>query len=249
MKPLTGQRAVVTRAAHQAEELAHPLREHGAEVILLPVIGIARPSDPEPLRAAVRSDKYDWIILTSANAVAAFREELTRAGRTCKARVAAIGSATRNAAQASGLHVDLVPDRYVSESLVDSLGDMDGAHILIPSAAVTRDVVTRALRDRGAHVDVVEAYRNILPPEAAEHARTVFQRPYPDWVTFASPSAVTNLVRLIGTDILMESKLASIGPITSEKVCEFGLSVAAEARVYAIDGLVEAIIQCTRPIH
>jgi len=245
MKPLAGLRVVVTRAAHQAEELACPLREQGADVILLPVIGIAPPTDPEPLRRAIRSHEYDWIVFTSANAVSAFREELRRSGQKCRARIAAIGSATREAAEANGLYVDLVPQRYVAEALAEAFGteNLAGTRILIPSAAITRDVVAPALRQRGAHVDVVEAYRNILAPEAAEQARIVFQRPYPDWVTFASPSAVTNLVKLVGADVLKETKLGAVGPVTSERVRELDLTVTAEASVHTMQGLVAAIIR------
>jgi uroporphyrinogen-III synthase len=244
MKPLAGLRVVVTRAAHQAEELARPLREQGAEVILLPVIGIAGPKDPEPLRAAARSEAYRWIIFTSANAVSAYAAELRRASRQSKARIATIGSATREAAEAHGFRVELVPERYIAESLLEAFAaeDLAGASILIPSAAVTRDVVAPALRRRGARVDVVEAYRNILPGEAPEQARSTFQPPYPDWVTFASSSAVTNLVNLVGTDVLREMKLASIGPATSETARNYDLTIAAEAQVHTIEGVVDAII-------
>jgi uroporphyrinogen III methyltransferase / synthase len=237
---------VVTRAAHQAEELARPLRERGAEAILLPVIGIAPPEDAEPLRSAIRTDEYDWIIFTSANAVSVFAAELRAAGRGSRARVATVGSATREAAEAQRFRVALVPEQYIAESLVDAFAaeDLSRCRILIPSAAVTRDVVAPALRARGARVDVVAAYQTILPPEAAEQARKIFQPPYPDWVTFASSSAVTNLFRLVGTEVLREVRLASIGPATSDTVRAHGLAVTAEARVHTAPGLVDAIVEC-----
>jgi uroporphyrinogen-III synthase len=114
--------------------------------------------------------------------------------------------------------------------------------ILIPSAAVTRDVVARELRKRGAQVDVVEAYRNMLPPEAGGQAAAIFREPYPDWVTFASSSAVENLVQLIGTERLNRIKIATIGPITSHTVRQHGLTVTAEAKVHTIEGLIDALI-------
>lgn len=237
---------MVTRAAHQAEELARPLRERGAEPIVLPVIGIAPPEDAEPLRNAIQSDEYDWIIFTSANAANVFAAELRARGRDCRARIATVGGATREAAEASGFRVALVPEQYVAESLVDAFAaeDLSQCRILIPSAAVTRDVVAPALRAQGARVDVVAAYRTILPPEAAEEAPSVFQRPYPDWVTFASSSAVTNLVRLVGTDVLREINVASIGPATSNTVRAHGLLVTAEGREHTVEGLVQAIVAC-----
>jgi uroporphyrinogen-III synthase len=245
MKPLAGLRVVVTRAAHQAEELARPLREQGAGVILLPVIAIAPPKDPQPLRTAARSDAYQWIIFTSANAVSAYAAELQRPARESKARVATVGSATREAAEAIGFQVELVPERYIAESLAEAFAaeNLAGARILIPSAAGARDVVAPALRRRGARVDVVEAYRNVLPREATEQARSIFEPPYPDWVTLASSSAVTNLVNIVGTDALKDRKLATIGPATSETARGYGLTVAAEARVHTVEGLVQAIVE------
>lgn len=235
---------MVTRAAHQAEELAGPLRELGAEVILVPVIGIAAPADPRPLRAAAQeAGQYDWIIFTSANAIRAFSAELSDSPAKCTAKVATVGSATREIAEQHGFKVALVPERYVAESLIEVFAyeDLNGRRILIPSAAVTRDVMPAELRKRGAEVDVVEAYRNVVPPEAAESAANVFRAPYPDWVTFTSSSAVGNLVRLIGTPSLRAVKIATIGPVTSKTVRNHGLRVVVEAATHTIEGLVNAI--------
>jgi uroporphyrinogen-III synthase len=244
MKPLLGVRIVITRAVHQAEELAAPLRTLGADTILLPTIGISAPQDPAPLREAVaRCNDYDWILFTSANAVQAFSAEL-QGERRCRAQIAAVGSATAQAAEECGFPVSLVPVKYVAESLVEAFAEhnIQGRRILIPSAAVTRDIVPKELRKRGAQVDVVEAYRNIVPPETAGKASEVFREPYPDWVTFASSSAVENLLLLIGTAPLRHVSIATIGPITSQTVAKSGLTVTSEAAVHTISGLVEAIV-------
>jgi uroporphyrinogen-III synthase len=245
MKKLHGIRVALTRAVHQSEDLARPLRALGADVILIPVIAIESVPHPEALRRAVaQCDEYDWIIFSSANAVSAFVAELLpRTPHDCKARVATIGPATRKAAEARGFRVSLMPDRYVAESLVQSFGeDLQGQRILIPSAAVTRDAVAPGLRKRGAQVDVIEAYRNVIPPDAESRARDAFREPYPDWVTFSSSSAVDNLINLIGPDPVSRVKIASIGPITTETVRKHGLDVATEARVHTVQGLVEAIV-------
>jgi uroporphyrinogen-III synthase len=241
---LEGLRIVVTRAAHQADELAAPLRALGAEVILLPVIGIAPPADLGALRrAAANCNQYDWIVFTSANAIAAFIAELPFPALACKARVATVGAASREAAEQQGLPVAMTPDKYVAESLVAALGgeELHGRRILIPSAAVTRDVVATELRKLGAQVEVVEAYRNVLPGDAAEQAREIFREPFPDWVTFASSSAAENLVKLAGGNALSRTRIATIGPITSETVRRHGLHVAAEATVHSTAGLIEAV--------
>jgi uroporphyrinogen-III synthase len=251
MRSLQGLRVVVTRAAHQAEELAAPLRALGAEVLVLPVIGIAPPLNPEPLRnAAAHSDEYDWIIFTSANAVHAFTTQLPVRPQIWKPHVATVGPATRQAAEERGFRVDLTPSKYVAEFLVEALSgeDLDGRRILIPSAAVTRDVVPAELRRRGAQVDVVEAYRNVIPPEAADRAAAVFQEPYPDWILFASSSAVDNLVQLVGVERLRRPRIATIGPITSKTVLDHGLIVTAQADVHTAQGLIDALYQ-TASMH
>lgn len=238
-------RIVVTRAVHQAEELAAPLRALGAEVILLPVIGIAPPLDPEPLRqAAANANAYDWIIFTSANAVSAFASHLCIPPQELKARVATVGAATRSVAEGFGFTVSLTPLKYVAESLVDALGaeSLEDKRILIPAAAVTRDVVPSELRKLGAEVDVVEAYRNILPPEAEASGRHIFQPPYPDWILFASPSAVDNLSRLIDPRKLASIKIASIGPVTSAAIRAHGLTVTVEANPHTVEGLVQSLM-------
>lgn len=244
MGELEGLRVVVTRAAHQLEELAGPLRTLGAEVLALPMIGIVPPLDSEPLRqAALSASSYRWIIFTSANAVTAFVSAFNGSPNSIAARIATVGAATREAAEQAGLHVDLVPANYIAESLAEALAgeDLAGRRILIPSAAVSRDVVPAALRQRGATVDVVEAYRNVTPPEAAALAPRIFRPPYPDWVTFASSSAVDHLVQLIGVEPLSHSKIATIGPATSNTVRKHRLSVDAEARAHDVTGLVEAV--------
>ena len=242
MAKLDGLRVVVTRAAHQAEELAAPLRALGAEVVLLPVIDIAPPLDSMPLKeAAARIDEYDWLVFTSANAVQAFASQ---APVLSKPRIAAVGSATRIAAEQAGFAVDVVPEKYVAESLAEALRseNLSQSRILIPSAAITRDVVPTALRRLGAKVDVVEAYRNVIPPEAIAFASEVFLPPYPDWVTFASSSAVVHLVQLIGLDRLRHSKILTIGPITSNTVRKYGASVTTEAIESNARGMIDALL-------
>jgi uroporphyrinogen-III synthase len=240
---LTGITIVVTRAPHQAEELAAPLRALGATVILLPLVGIAPARDPERLQeAALAADQYDWIVFTSANAVEAFASHLN-SPEDVRARIAAIGSATRVAAENRNFRVSLTPPRYLAESLVEAFAseDLTGRRVLIPRAAVARDVVPDALRNRGAQVDIVEAYRNIIPPEAALGVATTFREPFPDWVLFASSSAVEHLLTLSSPQTLAAVRIATIGPATSATVREYGLTVHAEAHPHTARGLVETV--------
>ena len=242
---LQGVRIVVTRAAHQAEELGAALRHFGAEVICLPLIAILPPRDPEALaRAAAEVDGYDTVVFTSANAVNRFMAARPANAPLPRASIAAVGAATRRAAEDFGLRVTLTPSEYVAESLVEALGEggWQGRQVLIPRAAAARDLVPDELRRRGAEVTVVEAYRNDLPPEAVAQASEIFRAPLPHWVLLASPSAVENLIRLISVFTLRQMRLGSIGPVTSAAIRAAGLPVAAEATPHTAAGLVAAVL-------
>jgi uroporphyrinogen-III synthase len=243
--PLAGINIVVTRAPHQAEELAGPLRAQGANVILLPLIEIAPPCNPAPLREAARqADQYDWIVFTSANAVDAFAAELVDRS-IVNARVAAVGSATRGAAESRGFHVSLMPPRYVAESLAEAFASeqLAGSRVLIPRADVARDIVPEELRKLGAHVDAVDAYRNVVPPDAAAGVAAIFRDPLPHWVLFASSSATDHLAALCDRAVLRRLHIGTIGPVTSATVRKLGLAVHAEANPHTIEGLVDAVVR------
>jgi uroporphyrinogen III methyltransferase/synthase len=245
--PLFGQRIVVTRAAGQSAELAAPLEELGAEAILLPTIEIRPPTDPAPLdRAIAQLDTYDWLIFTSVNGVRGFIERLDRSGsdlRSLRAHICAIGPATRAAVEALHLKVDRMPAEYVAESLVEAFAadDLKGKRILLPRAAVARDVVPAELTRRGATVDVVKAYRTAAPEYLEQRVREVLSHK-PNWIAFTSSSTVNNLLAAAGREALQGVRIASIGPVTSSTLRQHSLSVDAEANPHTIPGLVEAIL-------
>ena len=245
--PLFGKRILVTRDRRQSSMLAEPLEALGAEVLFVPVIEIAEASDIGPLDSAVRNLRsYDWLIFTSVNGVRHFVEALDRSAgdlRDLRAKICAIGPATSAALEALHLRVDVMPEEYVAEGLLHSLAreEVKGKKFLLPRAAVARDLVPVMLRGRGAEVDVVAAYRTIVPTDARERAKAALER-QPDWVTFTSSSTVKNLLAVTGVDALRGVRVASIGPITSATAREAGLQVAAEADPHTIEGLVAAIV-------
>jgi len=249
-RPLAGQTVVVTRARDQAGELAAKLEALGAEVIEFPTIEIRPADDYRALDAAlIILSAYDWLIFTSSNAVKFFQERLELRDRdlgTFRGRVCAIGPATRKAVEKLGLRVDMVPEEYVAESLVAAFSEHElaGKRILLPRAAVARDLAPAELTKLGARVDVVEAYRTVVPRDTAARVREVFfGLRKPDWITFTSSSTVANFVHAAGSHTLEGVKIASIGPVTSATARKYGLEVAVEASPYTIDGLTTAIVR------
>lgn len=252
--PLAGKRVLVTRAQKQAEGLSMLLREFGAEVVEAPVIEIRPPDSYEALDMALNNIlQYDWLVLTSVNGVEALFSRLEPLGLSVDSlqhlKIAAIGPATEEAIQDRGLVVDVVPIRYVAEEVVRSLRKLvKGERVLLVRAHIARDVIPEQLRAAGAEVEVAEAYQTSVPERGKEHLEEIFSDDHaPDLITFTSSSTVKNFLALIvGTEIpsrLAEVKFASIGPVTSGTLREYGMPVHVEADEYTMEGLAQAIVR------
>jgi uroporphyrinogen-III synthase len=241
--------------------LSAGLRELGADVIEIPFIEIRPPKSYEALDSALkRMAEYDWLILTSVNAVEALHGRLKKLNIKVQGLtdvdVAAIGPSTRDAAQKLGLKVKIVPTQYVAESVVESLrGKVEGKRVLLARAKVARDVIPRELGKVGARLDVVEAYETVVPASSQEKLRALMESPEsrPNVITFTSSSTVRNFVQLLGGQGRPPHpgfngiQFASIGPITSATLRELGLRVDIEASKYTIPGLIQAIVAAQAP--
>jgi uroporphyrinogen III methyltransferase / synthase len=249
-RPLFGKRIVVTRATDQAAALSGRLRELGAEVMEVPTVRIAR-LDLDPLRSALEMlADYDWIVFTSRNGVSLFWEQLLSSGRDARSlagiRIAAVGAATAGALLEHGIAVDVIPEKFVAEGLIEALGDrgdMTGARVLHVGAEGARDVLRAGLEELGATVTLLRVYRSVPQPEGAENLRAALEHGEVDLVTLTSASAVAGLVDAVGADAATRAPTASIGPITSDAARAAGMDVTIEAGESTIDGLVDAIVE------
>jgi len=246
MLSLTGKRILVTRTRQQSSDLAARLEALGAVPLLIPTIEIIPPESYAPLDNALKQlDVFDWILFTSANAIEVFSQR--RIPGLVPKRVAVIGPATAKAANALGLHVDLIPPRYVAESLAETLSPQVAAcRILLVRAAEARDVLPELLVEAGAFVTVAPAYRNQIPATSISLIREVFDSSgrYPDAVTLTSASTARSLVALLNASGLTLPPcvaLASIGPITSEAIRDLGYEPAIEATEATIPALISAV--------
>ncbi len=251
--PLREQSVVVTRAAIQATSLCRSLRRLGADVIRIPTIGFEPPSDWGVADRAIRRIRsYDWMVFTSANGVDWFVRRLDASPRDLRdlpPKICAIGPGTAGRLRSLHIRVDLVPEEFVGESLVDAFRGIPirRARVLLARAQDARDVIPVALAGMGAEVDVVPVYRTVIPHGSHQAAKRQWQAvKTPGWVTATSPSTIRNLAQLVPVDLLRRSRIASIGPITSEAARQVGLSVVAQASSYTTDGLVEALLSSVR---
>lgn len=247
-RPLFGRRVVITRAQQKSGQLAQLLRVVGADVLEMPSIAISDPADGGvALReAAARVASYAWVICTSANAVERFVPLLRDARDFGKARIAAIGPGTAEALGCYHLVPDLVPDTFSGEALLEAFPDPPtlGAAVLIPRAAVAREVLPDGLRAKGWQVDVVEAYRTEplrAPAEVLDEVAAA------DAILFTSASSVEGYIAAAGPTGMPEV-VACIGPITADAARSAGLTVTVIAATATIESLVDALVAALRPV-
>jgi uroporphyrinogen-III synthase len=250
-RPLDGKRIVITRAAEQAGELKDRLEKLGARVLLLPAVSFSEPADMTALDRAIASlESYDWVLFTSANAVRFFANRCRKAGVKVGAnqtlRCAAVGPATASAAAAEGLVIDYVAEEFIGVALARELGaSLAGKRVLLPRSERAGRDLPDALRNVGAEVTEIAAYRTggIVAVEsgvieAVREARV-------DVVSFFSPSAVENLRSELSAEVFSRlgarAALAAVGPVTAAALRNAGLPVAIEAKEATTESMVTAI--------
>ena len=254
--PLSGRTVVVTRARTQAASLIEPLEDLGADVLAFPVIETLEPEDWGPADAAIEAlATYDWIVLSSTNAVERFigraREQGHDIDELRDARYAVVGTATGERLREAGIEPDLIPEEFRGEGLAEAFrgeGAGPGLRVLIPRALKGRDVLPKALREMGCIVDIVPVYRTV-PATPSADALARMRSGEIDIVTFTSPSTVKNLAATLegsGIDpdeFLQSVTIASIGPVTTEALVKRGVGADIEAEEFTVAGLIEGILE------
>jgi uroporphyrinogen III methyltransferase / synthase len=255
-RPLFGKRVLVTRPRDQAAEMVDRLTVLGAESIEAPMIRIMPPNDPDPLlRAAANAGAFDWIVFTSANAVESFMTAFLDGTRDIRSlngpRLCTVGSGTAERLARYGIKVDLIPDEFRAEAVVAAMtqdGTITGASVLVPRADIGRDVIAEGLRSAGAIITDVVAYRTVLEEAQQDGGPDIYRMLLDgriDVVTFTSPSAVRNFSAIYGAeqtiDLLKNTVVAAIGPVTADAATQLGLEVTVVPAISTIPALVDAI--------
>lgn len=247
MGTLAGRRLVVTRRKGQSSRLVELLQERGASVLEVPAIEIAAPPDWGPLDEALSSlSRYEWVILTSANAVSALLTRIVVLGLAPRlgaqgAKLASVGKATTAAVQASfpADRVALEPDTdFRAAALLEIFGrrGVKGSRILVPASTRARRELPDGLRALGAEVDVVAAYAVIEPPGLSEAVGRCLDDGF-DLALFASPSAVEAFATAAG-ERARGAPAVVIGPTSEAAARAAGLDVRGVASPSTAEGLV-----------
>ena len=257
-RPLFGKRVLVTRPRGQAAELVDRLEAMGAEVVEAAMLRIEPPDDYGPLDdACANAGTFGWIVFSSTNAVDAFFERLLRGASDVRAlggvKLCCIGATTAERLAHYGLKADVVPGEYRAEALVQALtqsGDLADIRVLLPQADIAREIVGSELRKHGADVTEVIAYRTVATDAERDGDPDVYRMLLDrklDVVTFTSPSAVRNLVAVLGAepaaDLLRTTVVASIGPVTAEAAVQCGIHTTVIPDKYTVPALVAAVVK------
>ena len=258
MASLEGRRIVVTRRRGQSAGLVDRLQERGATVLEVPAIEVVPPGDPDPLDAALGGlEQYDWIVLTSPNAVAALLTRLTVLGLyprlSQRAKLASVGPATTIALRSSFPEdrVTLEPkDDFRAEGLVAAFAgrSLAGKRILLPTSTAARDTLPEGLRRLGAQVEVVAAYATIEPPGLDAAVASCLEGGF-DLALFASPSSIEAFARAAGPRA-SGLPVAVIGPTTEAAARARGFDVRGVASPSTVEALVataERLLTAPRP--
>lgn len=256
-KPLSGMRILVTRPTQQSQILSEKLSRLGATPVELPTIEIVPLEDTDSLDRTLQSlGEYDWVIFTSVHGVNSALERMSELKIEYKilqkVKVATIGPPTASALDRAGRKPDYIPAEYLSEQIAHGLGEVKGKRILLLRANIASKKLPALLRERGALVDDVVAYRTLIPRDLTpERLKSIFDMGV-DLVLFTSPSTVRNLAQVLGDDelerFLRNVKVACIGPVTAEAAKEMGIVVEIVAQNHTIDSLVEAIVNEVRTV-
>lgn len=249
--PLFGKNIVITRPEEQSEGFRELLLEKGANPISFPVIKTYPPESWSLLDDAIgRLSSYHGLIFTSVNGVSYFLDRLHFLDKDIRelkgVRLYAIGPKTAKAVKDLGIKVDVVPENYVAESLLESIGKepVKGKRFLLPRATIARETLPNELRKNGAKIDVAPAYQTLANKDVDKEALKKIMDGEIDVITFTASSTVDNFFKLAGKDSLSSLKnvvVACIGPITAKTAEKHGLTPTVIPEKYTIESLVLAL--------
>jgi uroporphyrinogen III methyltransferase/synthase len=256
-RPLFGKKILITRSKEQSRDFSDLLFYYGAEPVIFPTISLIPPDSWEEMDRGIASlEKYDWIIFSSINGVHFFMDRLKALGKDSRAlhraKICAVGSSTAEDLLKYGIKVDLVPSSFQGESVVEAFRQMNvgGCSFLIPRAKVAREILPESLKKMGAKVDLVTAYQNVKPVENVDRIKKLLLENKLSVITFTSSSTVKHFLELLDSkelrSCLKKTKIASIGPITSQALKAAGYQVDIQPQEHTVAALAEAIVESVK---
>ncbi len=237
---------LVTRPARQAAAFAQKLAALGASPIIYPAIVILPPADRARLAEIHATlERYDFAFFVSTNAV-----EYGAPVPGCwppHLIAFAPGPGTADALACVGISNVRVPlTTFDSEGVLalPELADVRGRRGIVFRGEGGREVLSDALRARGAYVDQVSCYRRSRPSGSAEGLIEALREGRVQAVTVTSSEGLDNLLAILGSDgpTMLESvPVFAPHPRIGERARALGLSVVDTAGGDA--GLIAGLIK------
>ena len=240
-------RLLVTRPAGQAYELISLLAAYGIESVSVPTVSISEASGNDLDRALEHLDRAAWLVVTSVNGAKTVQPRLAARDIPLPAtlRVAAVGPETAGALTQGGIHVDHVPSQFLTRKIAAGLGNVHGRLVILARSDAATPALAQTLRERGADVEEIVAYRTLEgPAESRDALRRAFSERL-DGITFTSGSTVRGLLALASdADAAIAARALPaycIGPVTAEVARKAGFSVPLVAPDHTAAALAAAI--------
>ena len=251
---LDGVRIAITHDKEQVQDQVELFQALGAEVFFYPCIEIAPYEHTSELDAALReaiAGKYDWIVLNDADTALVVGERMTAIGADPRQiprrlKVATIGCMTERYTQEfMGLESSFAPETYTPQYVAEALHLKPGDRVLLPQSSMTRMSLAHCLRDTGAEVTAINAYRTQIG-RGGDGVPVLLWEGKIDCITFTFPTAVRYFIKRLdaegGTPAMLDDVcVACIGPLTATAARDYGLQVDVLPEQHTIEGLVAAV--------
>ena len=252
MRLLNGAHVLVTRPAHQAENLSRLIEERCGVAVRFPTMAIVAMEDSRAIQKTLAHlDGYQWLVFISANAVTmhSYYSDGVKMEKFKPVRIAAIGKATAQALASAGLPVDLVPESgYNSEALLamPEMQQMKGQRCLIVRGQGGREELAATLRSRGACVEYLDLYRRIIPGSDSTQVSFLLAQEKLDVLTITSAEAMQNLLTMLEKyhQRLLEFPLVVISNRIRQIAEDMGFKRIAVANSPSDAAILETVTMC-----
>lgn len=242
----------ITRPKDRAQKACEIVEELGGEVFLAPTLDL-QPVNSQSLKDLVfRKDELDWLIFTSPTTIVSLNKFHPDFLKDLKCKLAVIGNKTGKLAEKYGLTVDLMPEEFTAEGLIEEFKkhNISGKTIGIPRTASARPVLPEQLEKLGNKVILAEAYKSLFPMDekSVKELISKIENKEIDAITFTSPLTVENFFEIVDdkekiAKLLSDNLLTvCIGPITAKVLDRYGITYIYP-NTYTVPDMMELLFE------
>lgn len=248
----------ITRPKDRAKKACEIVENLGGTAVLAPTLDL-EPVNTESLKNLVaRKDELDWIIFTSPTTIVSLNKFYPDFIKNLDCRLAVIGNKTGKLAEKNGLTVDLMPEDFTAEGLIEEFEKrgISNKIIGIPRTASARPVLPESLEKLGNEIILAEAYKSLFPMDEAAVRDLIgkIKNHEIDAITFTSPLTVENFLTIAEdkskiAELLNDNLLTvCIGPITAKVLEKYGISYIYPD-TYTVPDMMELLFKTWREIN